>query len=149
MGIADCGLRNSGRGAILLLMMALFASSCGYGFTPVGGIVPEGSRSIAVLSIINGTAEPYVDVEVTKAITAEFLADGRLKVVNADNADLLLKPGGWVMFAVKAQSIDVTKTPEAVFQQESKILKSRGFTIEEVVGLEPYDKAHAMIVAHR
>ena len=69
--------------------------------------------------------------------------------VLADNADLLLKPQGWVMFAVKAQSIDVTKTPEAVYQQESKVLRNRGFTIEEVVPLEPYDKAHAMIVAHK
>jgi fibrillarin-like pre-rRNA processing protein len=67
----------------------------------------------------------------------------------ADNADLFLKPQGWVVFAVKAQSIDVTKTPEAVYQHESKILKSRGFKVEEIVNLEPFDKAHAMIVAHR
>ncbi len=67
----------------------------------------------------------------------------------ADNADLLLKPGGWVMFAVKSQSIDVTKTPEAVYQQESRVLRKRGFSIEETVQLEPYDKAHAMIVAHK
>jgi fibrillarin-like pre-rRNA processing protein len=69
--------------------------------------------------------------------------------VLADNADLLLKPDGWIMFAVKAQSIDVTKEPSAVYQQEIKVLKSRGFKVEEVVGLEPYDKAHAMIVAHK
>jgi len=53
------------------------------------------------------------------------------------------------MFAVKAQSIDVTKAPSVVYQQEGKVLKNRGFTVEEVVGLEPYDKAHAMIIAHR
>jgi fibrillarin-like pre-rRNA processing protein len=69
--------------------------------------------------------------------------------VLADNADVLLKPEGWVMFAVKAQSIDVTKKPEAVYQQEIRVLRSRGFDVEEVVALEPYDKAHAMIVARR
>lgn len=74
-----------------MLAATLLASSCGYGFTPVGGIIPEGSRTIAILSLVNGTAEPYVDVEVTKAITSEFLADGRLKVVNGDSADLLLR----------------------------------------------------------
>ncbi len=68
--------------------------------------------------------------------------------VLADNADILLKTQGWVMFAVKAQSIDVTKEPSAVYHQEIKVLKSRGFRVEEVIGLEPYDKAHAMIVAH-
>ena len=70
------------------------------------------------------------------------------KVV-ADNADVFLKKQGWIMLAVKAQSIDVTKEPSAVFQQEAKVLKRRDFNIEEVVGLEPYDKAHAMIVARR
>ena len=67
----------------------------------------------------------------------------------ADNADVFLKEQGWLMFAVKAQSIDVTKAPSVVYQQEGKVLKNRGFTVEEVVGLEPYDKAHAMIIAHR
>jgi len=65
----------------------------------------------------------------------------------ADNADLYLKKDGWIMLAVKAQSIDVTKMPSEVYRRELKVLESRGFTIEDVVHLEPYDKAHAMIVA--
>jgi len=65
----------------------------------------------------------------------------------ADNADMFLKEGGWVMLAVKAQSIDVTKEPTEVYKREAKVLKARRFRIEEVVHLEPYDKAHAMIVA--
>jgi fibrillarin-like pre-rRNA processing protein len=67
--------------------------------------------------------------------------------VLADNADQFLKSSGWVMFAVKAQSIDVTKQPSEVYKHEVKILQNHGFRIEEVVHLEPYDKAHAMIVA--
>jgi fibrillarin-like pre-rRNA processing protein len=67
----------------------------------------------------------------------------------ADNADYFLKESGWVMLAVKAQSIDVTKEPSEVYQREVKVLRSRGFAVEEVVQLEPYDKAHAMIVAQR
>ena len=67
----------------------------------------------------------------------------------ADNADVFLKPAGWVMLAVKAQSIDVTKDPAAIYKQEAKVLKKRGFNVEEIVRLEPYDKAHAMIVAQR
>lgn len=65
----------------------------------------------------------------------------------ADNADVFLKKGGWIMLAVKAQSIDVTKEPDEVFRREVKVLESRGFNIMDVVHLEPYDKAHAMIVA--
>lgn len=67
----------------------------------------------------------------------------------ADNADVLLKASGWVMLAVKAQSIDVTKDPVEVYQQEANVLRKRGFDVKEVVRLEPYDKAHAMVVAQR
>ncbi len=69
--------------------------------------------------------------------------------VLADNADAFLKPLGWVMLAVKAQSIDVTKAPAEIYQQEAKVLKKRGFNVKEVLRLEPYDKAHAMIIAQR
>lgn len=65
----------------------------------------------------------------------------------ADNADLYLKKRGWIMLAIKAQSIDVTKEPSEVYKREIETLKDRGFKIKEVIHLEPYDKAHAMIVA--
>jgi fibrillarin-like pre-rRNA processing protein len=65
----------------------------------------------------------------------------------ADNADLFLKSPGCTMLAVKAQSIDVTKEPSEIYKREVKVLKNRGFHTKEVVHLEPYDKAHAMIVA--
>jgi len=67
--------------------------------------------------------------------------------VLADNADRFLRKLGWVMLAVKAQSIDVTKEPSEIYRREIEVLENRGFRIEEVVHLEPYDKAHAMIVA--
>ena len=67
--------------------------------------------------------------------------------VLADNADLVLVDSGWIVFAIKAQSIDVTKKPSEVYKREIETLKTRGFRVEEVVHLEPYDKAHAMIVA--
>jgi fibrillarin-like pre-rRNA processing protein len=65
----------------------------------------------------------------------------------ADNAERFLRKLGWVMLAVKAQSIDVTEEPSEVYKREIKVLEKRGFRIEEVVHLEPYDKAHAMVVA--
>ncbi len=67
----------------------------------------------------------------------------------ADNADFFLKPQGWVMLACKSQSIDVTMVPEAVYQQEARVLRKRGFDVKEIVPLDPYDKAHAMIVAQK
>jgi fibrillarin-like pre-rRNA processing protein len=77
------------------------------------------------------------------------IAQSEQAKVLADNADVLLKSLGWVMLAVKAQSIDVTKDPLVVYKQEAKVLTKRGFSIKEIVHLEPYDKAHAMIVAQK
>ncbi|MEM1539502.1 MAG: fibrillarin-like rRNA/tRNA 2'-O-methyltransferase [Candidatus Bathyarchaeia archaeon] len=65
----------------------------------------------------------------------------------ADNADHHLKRGGEIMLAVKSQSIDVTKEPSEVYKREVKVLENRGFMIQDIVYLEPYDKAHAMIIA--
>jgi outer membrane lipopolysaccharide assembly protein LptE/RlpB len=76
---------------MFLISLLLLLSSCGYRFSSVGGIVPEDAKTIAIPAFINGTAEPYVDVEVTKAVVNEFLTDGRLKVVSAESADLVLK----------------------------------------------------------
>ena len=67
----------------------------------------------------------------------------------ADNADAFLVSKGWAMFAIKSQSIDVTKEPTQVYEQEIETLKTRGFKVGQIVNLEPYDKAHVMIVAQR
>ncbi len=67
----------------------------------------------------------------------------------SDNADVFLATSGWAMLAVKAQSIDVTKDPLAIYKGEARVLKKRGFEVKEIVRLEPYDKAHAMILAQK
>jgi hypothetical protein len=77
---------------ILLCLAGLFLlGGCGYHLTSIEGIVPPGAKTIAIPAFINNTLEPYVDVDVTKAVAEEFLTDGRLKVVGADTADLVLR----------------------------------------------------------
>ena len=65
----------------------------------------------------------------------------------ADNADLFLRKGGWIMLAIKARSIDVTERPSELYRREMEVLESRGFRIEDSVHLEPYDKDHVMVIA--
>jgi len=65
----------------------------------------------------------------------------------ADNAMIYLKRGGWIMLAVKARSIDVTKEPSEIYQREISTLKREGFKITETINLEPYEKDHAMVIA--
>lgn len=91
--------------------------------------------------------EKYVVfVEEVDAIYCDVAQPEQAKII-ADNAEVFLKEDGWTMLAVKSQSIDVTRKPSEVFNQEIGILKNRGFNIMEVVHLEPYDKAHVMIVS--
>jgi len=87
-------------------------------------------------------------VEKVDNIYCDIAQPEQAKVL-ADNADLFLSNRGWIMLAVKAQSIDVTKKPSEVYKEEMGTLKNRGFRIEQIVQLEPYDKAHSMIVAER
>jgi fibrillarin-like pre-rRNA processing protein len=67
----------------------------------------------------------------------------------ADNADMFLKNGGYIMLAVKARSIDVTREPSEVYKREINVLRSRGFEVLDVVNLEPYEVDHVMVVARR
>ena len=43
--------------------------------------------------------------------------------------------------------VDVTKPPSEVYDQELAVLASRGFRVMEVIPLEPFDKAHILIIA--
>jgi outer membrane lipopolysaccharide assembly protein LptE/RlpB len=88
--------------AIVLALLSVLAS-CGYRFTPVGGVVPEGMKTIAVPVFINGTNEPFVDTELTQAVVDEFLFDGRLKVVSLERADIVLR-GKVIKFDLAALS---------------------------------------------
>jgi hypothetical protein len=96
----ECRMRNKQISIISILVLALGFPSCGYHFSGTGGIVPAGAKSIAVPVCLNATNEPFVDVELTNAVVEEFLTDGRLKVVNLEGADLILR--------CKITKVDVT-----------------------------------------
>ncbi len=67
----------------------------------------------------------------------------------ADNADVFLRKHGYAMLVIKAMSIDVTKAPDETFKREIDHLVERGFEIVDKVHLEPYDVAHAMVIARK
>ncbi len=53
------------------------------------------------------------------------------------------------MVAIKARSEDVTAPPEDVFAATESRIRERGFRIVDALSLEPYEKAHEMIVLER
>jgi fibrillarin-like pre-rRNA processing protein len=85
-------------------------------------------------------------VEMVDGLYADVAQPEQAKIV-ADNADFFLKDKGYMLLAIKARSIDVTKEPSEIYKREINTLKERGFEIIDVVHLEPYDKDHAMVYA--
>ena len=64
-----------------------------------------------------------------------------------DNMDAFNAEYG--MVAVKARSEDVTSAPERIFEEAEARIRKRGYRILDARSLEPYEKAHEMIVFER
>ena len=102
-----------------------------------------------VTPILNDARTPEMYSTFVKSVDGIYcdVAQPQQAKILADNADLFLDEGSWSMLAVKSQSIDVTKKPSKIYKREAKTLENRGFFIKEIKLLEPYEKAHAMIVS--
>lgn len=87
-----------------------------------------------------------------------FSVYGRADVVYSDiaqpdqtgialaNCRAHLRERGWLMLVIKARSIDVTRAPSDVI--EGEIARIAGdFDVEGSMGLEPYDRDHAFVLA--
>lgn len=99
--------------------------------------------------ILGDARKPYEYrhlIEIVDGIYADIAQPEQASIV-ADNADFFLKEDGYLLLAIKARSIDVTKEPSEIYKREINTLKERGFEILDVVHLEPYDRDHAMVYA--
>jgi fibrillarin-like pre-rRNA processing protein len=63
-----------------------------------------------------------------------------------DNCEMFLKKGGYFFLVIKTRSIDVTKAPKRIVEEEIEKLKEK-FEILQSIDLHPYDKDHAMVIA--
>ena len=63
------------------------------------------------------------------------------------NARFFLQDGGYLLLAIKARSIDVTREPSEVYLREMRKLAEGGFDVVDVVHLDPFDRDHAMVYA--
>ena len=83
---------------------------------------------------------------------------GKVDVVYADiaqpdqteivisNCKIYLKEKGFLYLVIKTRSIDVTKPPKKIIEEETEKLKPY-FEILQTIDLYPYDKDHAIVVA--
>ena len=62
------------------------------------------------------------------------------------NAEHFLKNEGWFIISIKANCVDSTAAPEAVYASEIDKLKKGGFKPKEYLTLEPYHRDHAVVI---
>ncbi len=79
-------------------------------------------------------------------IYADVAQPDQAKIVNI-NAEMFLKPQGWILLCIKSRSVDVTMDPQQVYKEQIKILKESNFKIAEILYLDPFSEDHALIVA--
>lgn len=63
-----------------------------------------------------------------------------------NNCEMFLKKGGYFFLVIKTRSIDVTKAPKRIVDEEIEKLKEK-FDVIQSIDLHPYDKDHAMVIA--
>ncbi|MEM1822892.1 MAG: fibrillarin-like rRNA/tRNA 2'-O-methyltransferase, partial [Candidatus Hadarchaeales archaeon] len=64
------------------------------------------------------------------------------------NASMFLKKDGYILLALKARSIDVTKEPREIFRDEIERL-DKEMEILDMKILDPFEKDHAMFVLQK
>jgi fibrillarin-like pre-rRNA processing protein len=105
------------------------------------------SKRKNVFPILEDARKPY----------SYFAVYGKIDIIYCDiaqsdqtdiaiaNCLTYLKLGGIMLLIVKTRSIDVTMDPRMVVAQEANKLKEKGFQIDQIINLEPFDRDHSMI----
>ncbi|WP_069807489.1 fibrillarin-like rRNA/tRNA 2'-O-methyltransferase [Vulcanisaeta thermophila] len=112
-------------------------------------IIDQGRRNVIPILADARYPEQYLSIVKTVDVAYIDVAQPFQAKILADNADVYVRGNGYVMLVIKAMSIDVTKEPSETFKREIDHLKERGYEILDMVHLEPYDTAHAIVVARK
>ena len=101
-----------------------------------------------IVPIIHDARKPEEFFSVYKKVDIVYvdIAQPDQTDIAIENCKLYLKSGGYMFLVIKTRSIDVTKEPRKVIENEIKKLE-QSFQIKQIIDLQPYDKDHAMVVA--
>jgi rRNA 2'-O-methyltransferase fibrillarin len=84
-------------------------------------------------------------VGMVDCIFADVAQPDQARIVGL-NAGLFIMVGGGIVISIKANCLDSTAAPEAVFAQEVTKLREMGIKPKEQLTLEPFERDHAMVV---
>jgi len=101
-----------------------------------------------IIPIVEDARHPHkyrMIVSMVDVIFADVAQPDQARIV-ALNAQYFLKNEGNFVISIKANCIDSTSKPEAVFAKEVERLKQERFKPKEQVTLEPYERDHAVVI---
>merc|ERR1712207_59885 len=96
-----------------------------------------------VVPIVEDARQPQRNRMVV-VIFADVAQPDQARIVT-HNASFFLKNNGWVVISIKANCVDSTAAPEAVFASEVDKLRKDGVKPKEQLTLEPYHRDHALV----
>ena len=110
-------------------------------------LLPVAEKRGNIIPIFNDARKPEQYASVVETVDMIYcdVAQPKQARLFLDNAKMFLKGKGQSLLAIKARSIDVTASPEKVFEQECKELISNDFRILQSLRLDPFQKDHMMV----
>ncbi|XP_006129071.1 rRNA 2'-O-methyltransferase fibrillarin [Pelodiscus sinensis] len=101
-----------------------------------------------IIPVIEDARHPHkyrMLIGMVDVIFADVAQPDQSRIV-ALNAHNFLKNGGHFVISIKANCIDSTAAPEAVFASEVKKMQQENMKPQEQLTLEPYERDHAVVV---
>ena len=115
---------------------------------PFRELLPTAEKRGNVIPILANARKPedYEDIVLGKVdlVYEDLASDDQVQIL-IRNCEKFLKPKGFVIIAIKSQSIDVTRPPKEIYKECLQELEKH-FEILDKVELDPYEKFHLFVV---
>merc|ERR1712085_41566 len=109
------------------------------------GVAKKRTNIIPIIEDARHPSKYRMLIGMVDCVFADVAQPDQARIV-ALNSHLFLKNGGYFMISIKANCIDSTVEPAAVFAKEIKKLQAENFKPSEQITLEPYERDHAVVV---
>lgn len=91
---------------ILLSLLALIISGCGYSFSGMGGTMPGNVESLYIPLMANQTSEPRIEHDLTSSVTRVFTRSGKVIIYEQSGSADAILDGKIVKYTNRAVSYD-------------------------------------------
>lgn len=108
------------------------------------GVAQKRSNIIPIIDDARHPTKYRMMMSMVDVIFSDVAQPDQARIV-ALNAAHYLKIGGHIVMSIKANCVDSTAPPEAVFASEVKKLQQERIKALEQISLEPYERDHAVV----